>query len=191
MDLALSREDEDFRTEVRRFLDENLTEDLREEPGARPPACSPTMRPGCAGTGSWPVAAGRRRAGRRNMAAPAGAQRSATSSAASASPPTRPRIFSMGLRMVGPVIMKFGTPEQKDKYLPRIVAATSPSARAIPSRARDRISRASRPPPERDGDDYVINAPRSGRPARTSPTTCSAWCGPRARASRRTASPSC
>jgi hypothetical protein len=28
----------------------------------------------------------------------------------------------MGLRMVGPVIMKFGTPEQKAKYLPRIVS---------------------------------------------------------------------
>src|SRR6476661_6216079 len=33
-----------------------------------------------------------------------------------------PRIFSMGLRMVGPVIMKFGTPEQQAKYLPPIVA---------------------------------------------------------------------
>ena len=30
MDLTLSREDEDFRTEVRHFLDENLTQDLRE-----------------------------------------------------------------------------------------------------------------------------------------------------------------
>ena len=30
MDLALSPQDEAFRDEVRRFLDENLTEDLRE-----------------------------------------------------------------------------------------------------------------------------------------------------------------
>jgi len=30
MDLALSHEDEAFRGEVRRFLDDNLSEDLRE-----------------------------------------------------------------------------------------------------------------------------------------------------------------
>src|SRR5262245_66642305 len=30
MDLALSQEDEAFRDEVRRFLDDNLTDDLRE-----------------------------------------------------------------------------------------------------------------------------------------------------------------
>ena len=30
MDLSLSPQDEAFRTEVRRFLDENLTDDLRE-----------------------------------------------------------------------------------------------------------------------------------------------------------------
>jgi alkylation response protein AidB-like acyl-CoA dehydrogenase len=33
-----------------------------------------------------------------------------------------PRIFTMGIRMVGPVIMKFGTPEQKAKYLPPILS---------------------------------------------------------------------
>ena len=33
-----------------------------------------------------------------------------------------PRLFSMGLRMVGPVIMKFGSDEQKAHYLPRILS---------------------------------------------------------------------
>ena len=35
-----------------------------------------------------------------------------------------PRLFSMGLRMVGPVIMKFGSEQQKSYYLPRILSGS-------------------------------------------------------------------
>jgi len=156
MDLTLSKEDEDFRTEVRRFLDENLTQDLREA--------------GRKTTGVFAeYAAGMRWhkiLARRGWSAPSwpkeygGTGWSATQRyifsreciAADA-----PRIFAMGLRMVGPVIMKFGTPEQKAKYLPRIVSGeiTFCQGYSEPGSGSDLASLKTRA--ERDGDDYVIN----------------------------------
>ena len=156
MDLALSRQDEDFRTEVRRFLDENLTEDLREA-GRK---TAGVFADHAAGMRWHKILA------RRGWSAPSwpkeygGTGWSATQRyifsreciAADA-----PRIFAMGLRMVGPVIMKFGTPEQKAKYLPRIVAGdiTFCQGYSEPGSGSDLASLKTRA--ERDGDDYVIN----------------------------------
>ena len=59
--------------------------------------------------------------------------------------------------MVGPVIMKFGTPEQKAKYLPDIVSGDSVFCQGYsePGSGSDLASLKTRA--ERDGDDYVIN----------------------------------
>jgi alkylation response protein AidB-like acyl-CoA dehydrogenase len=156
MDLTLSREDEEFRAEVRRFLDENLTQDLREAGRkttgvfaeyaagmrwhkilARRGWSAPTWPKEYGGTG-W-SATQRYIFSRECIAADA------------------PRIFAMGLRMVGPVIMKFGTPEQKAKYLPRIVSGdiTFCQGYSEPGSGSDLASLKTRA--ERDGDDYVIN----------------------------------
>ena len=63
----------------------------------------------------------------------------------------------MGIRMVGPVIMKFGTPEQKAKYLPDIVSGDSVFCQGYsePGSGSDLASLKTRA--VRDGDDYVIN----------------------------------
>ena len=68
-----------------------------------------------------------------------------------------PRIFAMGLRMVGPVIMKYGTPEQKAKYLPGIVSGDIVFCQGYsePGSGSDLASLKTRA--VRDGDDYVIN----------------------------------
>ncbi len=68
-----------------------------------------------------------------------------------------PRIFAMGLRMVGPVIMKYGTPEQKAKYLPAIVSGDIMFCQGYsePGSGSDLASLKTRA--VRDGDDYVIN----------------------------------
>ncbi len=121
MDLSLSAEDEAFRDEVRRFLDDNLSEDLREA-GRKTAGVFAEIAAGMrwhkilAARGwsapSWPEEYG-------------GTGWSATQRyifARECIAVDAPRIFAMGLRMVGPVIMKFGTPEQKARYLPRIVA---------------------------------------------------------------------
>jgi alkylation response protein AidB-like acyl-CoA dehydrogenase len=156
MDLNLSPEDQAFRDEVRRFLDENLSEDLREA-GAKTGGVFADFAAGLrwhkvlAGRGwsapSWPSEYG-------------GTGWNATQRyifARECTAVDAPRIFSMGLRMVGPVIMKFGTPEQKAKYLPRIVAGdiTFCQGYSEPGSGSDLASLKTRA--VRDGDDYVIN----------------------------------
>ena len=156
MDLALSRKDEDFRTEVRRFLDENLTQDLREA-GRKTTGVFADYAAGM----RW-----HRILARRGWSAPSwpreygGTGWTATQRyifARECIAVDAPRIFAMGLRMVGPVIMKFGTPEQKEKYLPRIVSgdATFCQGYSEPGSGSDLASLKTRA--ERDGDDYVIN----------------------------------
>ena len=68
-----------------------------------------------------------------------------------------PRLFSMGLRMVGPVVMKFGTDEQKEFYLPRIRAGEDVWCQGYsePGSGSDLASLQTRAVV--DGKDYVVN----------------------------------
>jgi len=156
MDLALSPQDEAFRDEVRRFLDENLTEDLREA-GRKTGGVFADVDAGM----RW-----HRVLAKRGWSAPSwpteygGTGWNATQRyifARECIAVDAPRIFAMGLRMVGPVIMKFGTQEQKAKYLPRIVAGDIVFCQGYsePGSGSDLASLKTRA--VRDGDDYVIN----------------------------------
>jgi alkylation response protein AidB-like acyl-CoA dehydrogenase len=156
MDLTLSPQDQAFRDEVRRFLDEHLTEDLREA-GRKTGGVFADFAAG----NRWHKALAKR-----GWAAPAwpkehgGTGWSATERyifARECIAADAPRIFSMGLRMVGPVIMKYGTPEQKEKYLPRIVAGDIVFCQGYsePGSGSDLASLKTRA--VRDGADYVIN----------------------------------
>ena len=121
MDLALSPQDEAFRDEVRRFLDDNLGEDLREA-GRKTGGVFADIAAGLrwhkvlAGRG-WSAPTWPKEHGGTGWNATQRYLFSRECAAVDA-----PRVFSMGVRMVGPVIMKYGTPEQKAKYLPAIVA---------------------------------------------------------------------
>ena len=156
MDLALSPQDQAFRDEVRRFLDESLSEDLREA-GRKTGGVFADIAAGLrwhkvlASRGwsapTWPVEYG-------------GTGWNATERyicARECAAVDAPRIFSMGLRMVGPVIMKYGTPEQKAKYLPPIVAGDIVFCQGYsePGSGSDLASLKTRA--VRDGDEYVIN----------------------------------
>ncbi len=68
-----------------------------------------------------------------------------------------PRLFSMGLRMVGPVIMKYGRPDQKAYYLPRILSGDDVWCQGYsePGSGSDLASLQCRA--DKDGDDYVVN----------------------------------
>lgn len=68
-----------------------------------------------------------------------------------------PSLSPMGLKMVAPVIMRFGTPEQKAFYLPRILAGEDYWCQGYsePQSGSDLASLALRA--DRDGDDYVLN----------------------------------
>jgi alkylation response protein AidB-like acyl-CoA dehydrogenase len=156
VDLSLSPQDQAFRDEVRAFLDENLSEDLREA-GRKTGGVFAEMEAGLRwhkvlakrgwSAPTWPVEYG-------------GTGWNATQRyiyARESVAVDAPRIFSMGLRMVGPVIMKYGTPEQKAKYLPAIVAGDIVFCQGYsePGSGSDLASLKTRA--VRDGDDYVIN----------------------------------
>jgi acyl-CoA dehydrogenase len=68
-----------------------------------------------------------------------------------------PSLSPMGLKMAGPVIMKFGTPEQKAHYLPRILAGDDYWCQGYsePGSGSDLASLKTRA--VRDGDHYVVN----------------------------------
>ena len=68
-----------------------------------------------------------------------------------------PNVNVMGVKMVGPVIIGFGSPEQKNFYLPRILSGEDYWCQGYsePGSGSDLSSLKTRA--VRDGDDYVIN----------------------------------
>ena len=68
-----------------------------------------------------------------------------------------PNVNVMGVKMVGPVIIGFGSPEQKNFYLPRILAGEDYWCQGYsePGSGSDLASLKTRA--VRDGDDYIIN----------------------------------
>lgn len=68
-----------------------------------------------------------------------------------------PNLGPMGLRMVGPCIMRYGTPEQKAHYLPRIISGDDYWCQGYsePQAGSDLAALALRA--DRDGDHYVLN----------------------------------
>ncbi len=72
-----------------------------------------------------------------------------------------PRVLPFGVLMVGPVIIKFGTPEQKAHYLPRILNCDDWWAQGYsePGAGSDLASLKTRA--VRDGDFYVVNGQKT------------------------------
>ena len=90
----------------------------------------------------------------------------------------RKPLTSFGISMLGPALLKYGTEEQKREHLPKIAAARSAGARAIPSRMPAPISPRCRPAPRATATITSSTARRSGPPTPTRPTGSSAWCAP-------------
>lgn len=72
-----------------------------------------------------------------------------------------PRIVPFGLHMLGPVLMKFGSKEQQDTYLPRILDGSDWWCQGYsePGAGSDLASLKTRA--VRDGDHYVINGQKT------------------------------
>ena len=156
MDMELTQEDLDFRDEVRTFLEDNLTDELRQ---AGRLATSIWIDPkytlewqrvlhakGWAAP-NWPAEYGG--TGWSEMQRYIYSMECVRASAPMAAP--------MGLAMVGPCIMGYGTDEQKEHYLPRLLSGehywcqgySEPGAGSdLASLKLQAIS---------DGDDYVLN----------------------------------
>lgn len=145
-----------FRTEVRAFLEANLTPELREgaaratsvfvDPSISLPWQAILHRRGWAAP-DWPAEFGG--PGWDDMQRYVFAAECARAGAPSLSP--------MGLKMVAPVIMHYGTPEQQAHYLPRILDGQDYWCQGFsePGAGSDLASLQLRA--VRDGDNYVLN----------------------------------
>ncbi len=156
MDLELDEAERAFRDEVRAFIAEHLTDDIVQgtrlsvsaapEPEVVLPWHRALHRRGWVAPG-WPVEYGGtgwspvQRYLFDLECARAGA----------------PLANQMGLRLVGPVIMRYGSPEQKAHYLPRILSGDDLWCQGYsePGAGSDLASLRTRA--VRDGDEYVIN----------------------------------
>ena len=156
MDLKLSPADLAFRDEVLAFLDDHLTPDLRAASAANTGTfCD------LASTAKWHATLYRK-----GWVAPdwpvehggpgwTTTQRHifASECAAAGAPATH----SFGIRMCGPVIMRFGTAEQKALYLPKILSGEHRWCQGYsePGSGSDLASLQTRA--QSDGDDYIVN----------------------------------
>ncbi|MBU6406784.1 MAG: acyl-CoA dehydrogenase family protein [Alphaproteobacteria bacterium] len=156
MDLHLSPEDQAFRDEVKAFLDEKLTPDMREE-AARSAgvwAEGPLVKRWwtiLAEKGwiapAWPVAYGGCGWGlvRRYLWDTALAENNA------------PVLPVMGVNMCGPVVMHFGTQAQKDFFLPRMLSGEHYWCQGYSEPGAGSDLAALQTKAVRDGDDYIVN----------------------------------
>jgi acyl-CoA dehydrogenase len=156
MHLSFSPQDLAFRDEVRAFLDEALTPELRQVAALAtsvftdPKYSLPWQRKLHAKgwvAPSWPKEHGG--TGWDEM------QRYIFASECSRA--GAPGLAPMGLRMVGPCIMRYGTPEQKAFFLPRILSGEDYWCQGYsePGSGSDLASLSLRA--DSDGDDYVLN----------------------------------
>ena len=156
MDLNLSAEDLAFQGEVRAFLDERLTPEMRDA-GRRVTSvfCEPRYslpwqrilhaKGWVAPT--WPKEYG-------------GAGWSEIQRAIFAAECARagaPGLAPMGLRMVGPCIIGYGTPEQKAHYLPRILSGEDYWCQGYSEPGAGSDLAALQLRADTDGEDYVLS----------------------------------
>ncbi|MEE2668234.1 MAG: acyl-CoA dehydrogenase family protein [Pseudomonadota bacterium] len=156
MDLSFKQEHEAFRDEVKKFLKDELTEELREAGKLTASVFSEVefsskwhkilYKKGWIGA-SWPEEYGG--TGWDDMQRYI--FRSECASAGTPSP------TAMGLAMVGPVLMKHGTQKQKDFYLPRILSGEDFWCQGYsePGSGSDLASLQCKA--VRDGDHYLVN----------------------------------
>jgi acyl-CoA dehydrogenase len=156
VDLALTDDERAFQDEVRAFLDEALTPELRaagrlatsvfmDWEYSRPWQLKLHAKGWAAPT--WPKEYGGPGWGEMKRAI------FAAELARAGAPPLPPQ----GLRMVGPCIMGYGTPEQKAFFLPRILSGEDFWCQGYsePGAGSDLASLQMRA--DSDGDDYILN----------------------------------
>ena len=156
MHLDLSPEDLAFRDEVRDFLDANLTPDLRRA-GRRATSVFMDKTYSLAWqkilhargwvAPAWPVRYGG--TGWNEMQRYIFAAECARAGA--------PGLAPMGLKMVGPVIMGYGTEDQKAHYLPRILSGEDYWCQGYSEPGAGSDLAALQLRADREGEDYVLN----------------------------------
>jgi len=155
MDLDFTPQEQAFRAEVRQFLTDKLPADVRERTRnhdarqLREDICQwqKTLHAKGWGASTWPVEFG-------GTGWSKAQQFIFEVECALADAPMQ---LPFGLKMVAPVIMRYGTPAQQQRYLPRILAGQDWWCQGYsePGSGSDLASLKTRA--ERDGDEYVVN----------------------------------
>lgn len=156
MDMQLKPEDEAFRQEVRAFLDEHLDAELREageKTSGISSAHAPLMRwhkilyaKGWVAPG-WPQEFGG--TGWSDM------QRYIWQSECARA--NTPKLYPMGLGMIGPTLIACGTKQQQEYYLPRLLSGAHIWCQGYSEPGSGSDLASLQCAAVRDGDDYIIN----------------------------------
>ena len=156
MDLTIPPEYHQFREEVRAFLEENLTDDLRED-GRLATNVFPNPERSIAwqkicyrkgwGAPSWPIEYGG--TGWDLLQRGIYAEESLKANA--------PQAWTSGLQMCGPCIMGFGTDAQKAFYLPRILSGQDWWCQGYSEPGSGSDLASLKTSAVADGDDYLVN----------------------------------
>ena len=156
MDFEFSKEDQAFREEVRAFLDEKVTPDMREavrktttvfadkELAMRWQAI--LVEKGWA-VPAWPVEHG-------------GTGWTVTQKyiwGEECARAAAPGLIPLGLRMLAPVIFKYGTDEQKNYYLPRMLSGEHYWCQGYSEPGSGSDLSSLKTAAVKDGDDYIVN----------------------------------
>lgn len=156
MHLELSQEDKDFQQEVRDFISENLSEEIRQNS-----AIQASVRTDPETANKWSRILGKKGwlayTWPESMGGPGWNIAKRYIFEAECALAGTPLVNSMGFRMVGPIIDKFGTQAQKDYYLPRIARHEDHWCQGYsePGAGSDLASLQTKA--TGDGDDYIIN----------------------------------
>lgn len=158
MDLSFSKEETDFRAEVRGFLEERLPEEISTAVRAGGELSKEMMdmwhallnARGWLAT-TWP----------KDFGGPGWSPVQKHIFEEECCRAYAPRIVPFGLNMLGPVLQKFGTKAQQDHYLPRILDGTDWWCQGYsePGAGSDLASLKTRA--VRDGDHWVINGQKT------------------------------
>ena len=156
MDIAYSAEDEAFRDEVRTFLGARLSEDMRRAAARTTTVFADKdlamawqailVEQGWA-VPSWPVEHGgtgwtpTKKYIFGEELAKAGA----------------PGLIPLGLRMLAPVLFKYGTPEQKADYLPKMLSGEHYWCQGYSEPGSGSDLSSLKTAAVKDGDDYIVN----------------------------------
>lgn len=152
MDISFSPEDLAFREEVRAFFAENFTDDVRQRlagPNYKEAIVEWQKKLHAQGwiAPNWPAEYG-------------GTGWTATQKyifETERSLAGIPSTVPFGLSMVGPVIYQFGTPEQKERFLPRILSSDDWWCQGYSEPGAGSDLAGLKTKAERDGDDFIIN----------------------------------
>ena len=154
MDLEFSQEDFEFQTEVRDWIKENYPEEMRKQRHLRKEDLvywqQALYKRGWAGL-NWPEEYG----------GPAFTPTQRYLYDLEMSAAGTPGILPFGQSMVAPVIMAFGTDEQKDRYLPDILASRVWWCQGYSEPGSGSDLASLRTKAVRDGDNYIVNGTKT------------------------------